>query len=98
MPIRHPLSAAFAGSICLVAGCAATGPIGDPTYCNMLSTQFERYSNTSPGGFTPGKLQRDIGVDLCSRGNTADGERELQQALWEINIPPVSRPTPPAAR
>lgn len=57
--------------------------------CQSLRAQADRaaWSSKTEGTFT-GKLERDIGVDLCKRGQYAAGARELEKAIRLLGFEP----------
>jgi hypothetical protein len=57
--------------------------------CQSLRAQADRaaWNSKTEGTFT-GKLERDIGVDLCKRGQYAAGARELEKAIRLLGFVP----------
>jgi hypothetical protein len=57
--------------------------------CQSLRAQADRaaWNSKTEGTFT-GKLERDIGVDLCKRGQYAAGARELEKAIRLLGFEP----------
>lgn len=57
--------------------------------CQSLRNQADRalWSSKIEGSMT-GKLERDIGVDLCRRGKYAEGARELEKAIRLLGFEP----------
>lgn len=58
----------------------------DQQRCRELRATYDRYANRGEGNSFNGRLERDIGVDLCRRGQYAAGIAELQKALKILNI------------
>lgn len=57
--------------------------------CQSLRNQADRalWNSKTEGNFT-GKLERDIGVDLCRRGQYAAGARELEKSIRALGFQP----------
>ncbi|WP_119423003.1 hypothetical protein [Desertibaculum subflavum] len=57
--------------------------------CQALRAQADHalWSSKTEGSST-GKLERDIGVDLCRRGKYAEGARELEKAIRALGFQP----------
>jgi hypothetical protein len=57
--------------------------------CQALRSQADRYaaSARTEGEFR-GRLEREIGVDLCRRGKYAEGARELEKAIRFMGFQP----------
>ena len=60
-----------------------------PERCQSLRNQADRaaWNSKTEGTFT-GKLERDIGVDLCRRGQYAAGARELEKSIRLLGFQP----------
>ena len=57
--------------------------------CQSLRAQADRYAwNIKTDGVFTGKLERDIGVDLCKRGRYAEGARELEKSIRLMGFDP----------
>ena len=61
----------------------------DQQRCQSLRQQADRYGfmTKTEGNFT-GKLERDIGVDLCKRGRYAEGIQELEKSIRLLGFEP----------
>jgi hypothetical protein len=57
--------------------------------CQSLRAQADRaaWHTKTEGNFT-GKLERDIGVDLCKRGRYAEGAKELEKSIRLLGFQP----------
>ena len=57
--------------------------------CQSLRAQADRaaWNSKTEGTFT-GKLERDVGVDLCRRGQYAAGARELEKSIRALGFEP----------
>jgi hypothetical protein len=64
----------------------------DLRYCNALAAQYDRYAWPRDLGPSPMQLQRVVGYELCRRGEVADGEKKLLQAVQALGLSPVPRP------
>lgn len=58
----------------------------DQQRCRELRALYDRYANRGEGNSFNGKLERDIGVDLCRRGQYAAGAAELEKAVKILNL------------
>lgn len=63
----------------------------DLAYCQQLAANYDRYVPRSQGAPTTGALDRQIGEQQCSHGQTQDGIERLQRANSTIGFPNVSR-------
>ncbi len=61
----------------------------DAARCQSLRNQVDRYAFAArTEGDFKGRLEREIGVDLCRRGQYADGIRELEKAIRLLGYTP----------
>jgi hypothetical protein len=81
--MRHAL--AFLAVFCVFSPVVAQ-ETPDQQRCRELRALYDRYANRGEGNSFNGRLERDIGVDLCRRGQYAAGIAELQKALKILNI------------
>lgn len=57
--------------------------------CQSLRNQADRYAaSIKTEGEFRGRLEREIGVDLCRRGQYAAGARELEKAIRLMGFQP----------
>ena len=57
--------------------------------CQSLRNQADRHAwNMKTDGDFTGKLERDIGKDLCRRGRYAEGARELEKSIRLMGFDP----------
>jgi hypothetical protein len=80
---------ALSAAMLLPSAGAFADQAADAARCQLLRNQFDRYaaSAKTEGDFT-GRLDRDIGVDLCRRGQYAAGIQELEKAIRLIGFTP----------
>lgn len=71
---------------------AQTSAAGDRSYCDALMTQYDRFTPKIEGIRPGGKIEREVGEERCRRGQIAEGEKILMEAVRYLGYEPVPRP------
>lgn len=86
--MKHlPIALILAGMMTSAAAQQAWSP--DAARCDALREQFDQLAAASKTeGHYTGRMERDIGADLCRRGHYVAGIQELEKAIRLLGFRP----------